>query len=129
MNEKTANLRDKIIFGAERDWNTASGGILHFDGLYIEALEKLVEKKLIHLDGAQNSSPRVRDFANFLKKYPKAYAHGYVVRKERSDTRVSLEGIGCHPEHVTEQMKKEFTALCKRADEFRVSGALFAWWD
>jgi hypothetical protein len=95
----------------------------------LPVLEKLVEERFVDPESRQNASPTVQAFLEFMRKYPSVTAHGYVVSPERPDYRVSIEGLFVAKKKVTPELKQEFINLCKDADELRMDGDLFSWWD
>lgn len=120
--------RDSIIFGEynEQDY---LGGTKRFENLSLKQLEELVEKDYIGLNECQNLSPPVQDFLEFMRKYPKVNAHGYVVSHKRDDYRTSIEGLSYHGE-VNKELLLDFVHLCRHADEFVAEEEeLFSWWD
>jgi hypothetical protein len=121
--------RDLILFGKEKDWKAEGNDIIRFSGLSVAQLRKLVEKGYADPDDAQNDSPSIKDFLEFMTKHSAVFAHGYVVSATRDDVRVSLEGLGCAAEFVTPALKDDFIELCHDADEFHFRMDLYAWWD
>ena len=117
--------RNKIIFNEETDVDC-----MRFTSLPLDKLELLVEKNFIDLEDCQNSSPSVREFLDFMRKYPGVCAHGYTISHKRSDYRVSLEGLIYDGIVSDNQMLKDFVNLCHKADDFSVGDhILYSWWD
>jgi hypothetical protein len=128
MNKNYAK-RDEIIFGKALEDNDYMGGIKVFGDLPHDKLQQLLDLDFADPDDAQNASPTIGKFLEFLKKHPEVKTHGYVVAPERDDYRVTIEGI--HYEGtISEELRKDFKDLCKGADE-KVIGKkkLFCWWD
>lgn len=121
------NRRDEILFAGHT--LRYSGGIERFDHLTLDRLELLVAENFIDLEGSQNCSPTAGEFLDFMRVYPMVMAHGYAVSNERSDYRVTLEGLQCPAAKVTEELRLAFVDLCRCADDISFRGALYAWWD
>lgn len=122
--------RNEIVFGDNIvEGESWLGGCRHFDELDLSQLKELVENQFIDLEDAQNCSPTVGDFLEFMEKYPKVLAHGYAVSYNRDDYRVSLEGLS-YKGRVTKELLKDFVYLCRHADEFNIEdNTLYSWWD
>ena len=121
---KDYKARSIIIYGDENADSRHS-----FDSLSLKQLDALITNDFIHPHDCHNYSPSVSDFMEFMKKYTGVVAIGHTVGPERSDYRVSLEGLRFSGE-VSKQMLLDFVDLCRRADEFAVSDdSLYAWWD
>lgn len=122
--------RDELVFGEAQDWSKSMGGIKRYQDLTVDCLEKLVEEGFADPEETQNDAPSIQEFLDFMKKYPQARAHGYVVSNERDDVRVSVEGLEVDRDDVTFELFREFVALCRFADEFDdCDNGLYAWWD
>ncbi len=122
--------RDRIVFGSTQPW--AANEIKRFSDMSIQKLEALIANKLIHLGGRQNSSPSVAEFADFMRSWPCALAHGYVVSPMRPDSRISIEGLRVPKEFTGPALALEFEELCNSADECHVPdehGDFHSWWD
>ena len=133
MNTKMQNksaLREEIIFGRPIAWGQEEiGGVVRFDGLFVEDLNLLFEEGLIDPDDCQNESPAAAIFFDFMKLFPDVYAHGYVVSPFRSDSRVTIEGLAFKG-NVSMDLRNAFVNLCREADDLRVGeSSLFSWWD
>lgn len=125
---KDVATRDKIIFGTESGVKYL-GGIRRFEGLTVDQLTELEEYGFLYLDDAQNYAPSVGEFIEFMKKFPEFTAHGYAVSVERSDYRVSIEGVEKHGEATPEELEA-FEDLFSDADEFTAtSEGLRCWYD
>ena len=106
------------------------GGICRYINLTVERLEELIKNNFIDLDEKQNSAPTVREFYEFMKKYPCVRAHGYAVDKSRSDYRVSIEGLHFTAHSITKELQLDFMKLCRKADELTCTDEkLYSWWD
>lgn len=122
-----AAARDKLIFG--RKYNPAEiYDIKRFENLSLTKLKKLIAGNFLELTDAQNAAPSIGEIYAFMKKYPKYKAHGYVVSINRSDYRVSLEGVekGTTADSLKEM--KDFAELFKDADDFNAA-KMYCWFD
>jgi hypothetical protein len=122
--------RNEIIFCDDAvEGELWLGGTRHFEELDLKQLKELAENQFIDLEDAQNCSPTAGDFLEFMEKYPKVTAHGYVVSHKRNDYRVSLEGLS-YKGRVNKELNKDFVYLCRHADEFVLEdNTLYSWWD
>ena len=119
--------RDTLIFG-EHDPQAYSGGIRRFEGLSLNKLKKLLELKFIDPEERQNYSPTTAEILRFMKRYPAYKAHGYVVTIDRSDYRVTLEGVSKEDFADSDKELMDFTELFKHADEFDPV-YMYCWYD
>ena len=119
--------RDSILFSETPSFG---GGIGRFFGLSLENLEKLINQNFIELDDCQNDAPSVNEIYMFMKMYPTVTAHGYAVTKERSDYRVSLEGVECtDPGTICDpNFMRDFTNTFRHADEFSLTSEIASCW-
>lgn len=128
MNKENVNERDMILFGEPYDKAKYQyGGVRHFSELTAEELKELVDKDFIDLEECQNCSPTTQDFMEFLEEHPEFTAHGYAVSPERSDYRITLEGIKSEVEPDMDILEA-FIEFCRFADDFSIH-PLYAWWD
>ena len=127
---KDYHKRNQIIFGDDNvDGDNWLGGTRFFSKLSLEQLEELVDNNFIDLQDAQNCSPTVEEFLEFMKEHAQFTAHGYAVSHNRDDYRASLEGIEFKGK-VSKNLMKDFIDLCRHADEIVCEdNKLFAWWD
>jgi hypothetical protein len=64
-----------------------------------------------------------------MKSNPKFTAHGYAVSHERSDYRVSIEGVSCNKPYTKKELA-DFVHLCRRVDDLVIEDKkLYSWWD
>ena len=123
MNKNEAK-RNQILYGKAKA-NDAE----RFSSLSLDNLVKLANEKFIDPEEAQNDSPTVQEFGEFMVKHPGVTAHGYSICRERDDYRVSLEGIEFKGE-VSIELMSDFVQFCNGADELVTEpNHLFAWWD
>ena len=94
LNDQEAAERDEMIFGIY-DPEDYYGGVRNFEGVPPETIAKLVEKGYADPEEAQNSSPSIQEFLDFCGQHPEMglTLSGYVVSKDRSDCRVTVDGI------------------------------------
>lgn len=124
---KDQHTRD-VILGIEHQ--KYIGGLTNFINLDLEKLEKLIKENFINLDQKQNNSPPVQEFYEFMKKNPCVKAHGYAVSSDRSDYRVSIEGLHYVESNISGDLQLEFAKFCRTADSFTcTSEKLYSWWD
>lgn len=91
-----ANEREQIIFGRNYDpENYKAGGVCRFNHLDLEKVLRLVDKGYLSPEDTQNYSPKAGEFIRFVQEHNPALwsFHGYVVSRERDDSRVTIEGI------------------------------------
>lgn len=125
---KNQDLRDQIIFKDKSP--NYMGGVAGFKRLCIWELEELIKNNFIDLDDSQNDSPTAKEFYEFVKNNGfSGDFHGYVVEKNRSDYRVTIEGIKINSE-IEKDTLIQFANLCRHADEFIcTSNNLYCWYD
>ena len=124
--------RDSIIFGNNNP--QYGGGVAYFEKLSVQKLRLLVDENLADPEDYQNESPLIKEFLEFGEKYPNYVTYrGYVVEHERSDYRVSIDGIDISYENnEPTSLINDFTKLFKGADEFIVEKDfkyLYCWYD
>jgi len=122
---KDMKRRDEIL-GISSEY---LGGTAHYKPISLDVLEQLIKEDFVNLDECQNSSPSINEFLEFMKENPKVKAHGYVVHSDRSDYRLSIEGLWVDEEDVTNELKITFMEWNRFADEFNVKDNLRSWWD
>lgn len=121
--------RDEILFGDKYDRDKYFCGTRQFNDLDVDSLTKLVELRYIDLAEHQNESPTVAEILDFMQKHPLFQCHGYAVELERSDYRVSIEGVRRNGA-VTMEMLVDFLSLFNGADKMVVSDDyLYCWYD
>ena len=118
--------RDTIIFG-DYEPDKYLGGTRDFKGMNVETLKKMVEMKFADPDEAQNGSPRIEEFIDFMESNEGYKVDGYVVTDQRADYRVSVEAIEKDGKIDTMEDLEAFIDFARCADEFDKSG--YAWWD
>ena len=133
-------LRDRILFGNPIDWEQRTlppGCSERFDKLDLEGLETLLESGLIRPESTMNGTPRVQDFADFLRAMRSQsvdfYLEGFTFdpRYEKTEFSVAIEGIvreGTYSAEIGFAFAK-FIAPWK-PDELSLDPELLrAWWD
>jgi len=128
VRNKNEKARDMLIFG-EYNKDKYSGGIRPYDALTVEQLKDLHESGFLDLETAQNYSPSIGEFIEFMENHDNFVAHGYVVSVERDDYRVSVEGIKKEGD-ISEQDIIDFATFARYADDFICDKEkLYCWWD
>lgn len=129
---KNQSLRDNILYPFFKSTEYC-GGIRHFSGVTYEALVQLFDGEFVDPEETQNNSPSTNEFLSFLKTHQNFTVHGYVVEKERSDYRVSIEGLELksHPiRNIGLEDTVDFINFSKCADELSASLThLRSWYD
>lgn len=127
---RTMKQLDKVrhaILGLEYDDKPYD--IKRIELITLKQLLKLKEKEFIDLEEAQNSSPTIGEFIDFMTLYPKFKAHGYIVTPDRSDYRISLEGLQTE-EKLTKIEMVAFSNKFHNADDFWIEEhSAYCWWD
>lgn len=132
---KDVTERDTLIFGQPINWESNSGGIASFSGIHLPTLKKLIDLGFADPEEAQNDSPTIGAFLEFMSVYPNVTVLGYVVSPNREDCRVSVEGIECSLGIMGLEDKEDkvqmcaMLDLCKYADELAFDYSFYAWWD
>lgn len=95
LTEEQFDERDKIVelFVDKTYCDGWIGGVKHFKGMPVDILKKLVKKGYADPEEYQNSAPTTAEFIEFCEKHLEFRLHGYIVKRERPDTRISIEGI------------------------------------
>lgn len=108
---------------------TYGGGYYGIHKMDINQLNMLLDEKFIDPEECQNCSPSTMEFKEFMEAYPNVTAHGYIISPDRSDYRVTIEGLEYNG-HVTRKMMEEFTELFRHADDFTCNrNCLYCWYD
>lgn len=118
--------RDEIIFG-EYNPNTYSGGVRYFYGMNLDTLNKLIELGFVDLDEAQNNSPTIDEFIEWMENHDGYIVNGYVVSDKREDYRLSIVSIKKTEKIEDKDELVEFIEAFRNADVFDIDG--YAWWD
>jgi len=105
------------------------GGVMRFAEMDYDTLQWMVDNRFADPEERQNDSPSISEFLKFLKLLPNFRAIGYVVDKERSDYRLSVEGIT--GDNLAAIDIIDFVNFAREADEFEINldGTCRAWWD
>lgn len=131
IRQDITDQRDEIIFGERYEFKKYPGGLRRFEKLTLLQINQLDEIGILDMDDCQNDSPTMGEMIEFLRsrKTDGWYVHGYCICPERSDFRITFEGIG----KTTPPSKKDiidFTSLFRWADEFYVGAdGLRCWYD
>ena len=125
---KDVKRRDKIIFGSYEKSKYA-GGVRRYENLNLRTLKLLIAENFADPCEAQNCCPSIGEILKFMEKYPDYTAHGYVVGIDRSDYRVSIEGVYKPHPADSEVELIEFEELFKDADEMEMDIEMYCWFD
>jgi hypothetical protein len=121
--------RDELL-GLNITWSKDNvDEAISIESIPLPVLEELLKGQFIHPEDRQNASPTARQFLEFMRKYPVAVAHGYAISPERSDYRITIEGLRVPAKDVTPELRQSFSDLCRDADELTTDGDLYSWWD
>lgn len=105
------------------------GGTFQFDSMTAEMGRQLITEGLMDPESSQNYSPTNEEFVQFMEANHEFVAHGYVVSPERSDARVSIEGVrsGVYPDRDS---ILRFVEMFRSADEFDIDDdGMYCWFD
>lgn len=128
-----ADEREQIVFQRSYDpKHYEYGGTCRFSNLPLEKIEALIEKGFLSPRDCQNSSPTAEEFIVFAKRHnPSNWSfHGYVVSPERSDCRVTIEGIESNGP-LTKDDLIDFLLLVSSADDLVADRdkPVYCWYD
>jgi hypothetical protein len=133
-------LRDRILFGQPIDWQQRKlppGCSEHFNTLDLDGLEALLQAGFILPQSTMNGTPKVQDFADFLRAMRSQsidfYLEGFAFDPgyENTEFSVALEGIRREGTYSAEIgfAFAQFVAPWK-PDELSLEPELLrAWWD
>ncbi len=122
------NARDNILFCSDYAEEDYIGGIKRFQDLNGESLIQLIFMGAANPFDAQNDSPYLGEFCEFLNDHPNFTCHGYAVSGERPDVGVSVEGLYCSD--FSEKDVLDFYRMCSSADSIKETDvSLYSWWD
>lgn len=126
---KDVDTRDRIVFGIKYNPEAYMGGIRRFKNLTYEELVKLRDCNFLDPYDAQNYAPTIEEIMEFMKNHSGFTAHGYVVSPERSNYRLSIEGVEKEG-NITNSDKGAFIELFGDADELTMDDNwLYCWFD
>ena len=124
------DLRDMLLFGEAYDKSKYMGGVRYFKNLTTEGIHDLLNHNFIEADECQNNSPTTQGFLEYMEEWPGYYAHGYAVSFDRSDVRVTIEGIAKEGVFIERSELIAFVERFRYADEFVVGDRnLRCWYD
>lgn len=131
IRQDITDQRDQIIFGENYNSEKYLGGVRSFDELTLIQISQLAELGILDMDECQNDSLTIGEMIGFLRdrKTDGWYAHGYCVSLDRSDFRITFEGIGKRTPPSREDII-DFSMLFRWADEFYVGNdGVRCWYD
>lgn len=128
-----SDTRDMIIFGTIVEWENSMGGAQRFHNLTTEKLQQLVSQGFANPAHAQNFSPTINDLLEFAQRQAsngfEFTFEGYVISPQRSDYRVSIDGL-CYRGICSTELIFDFQEFVGTPDELDIdSDYLRAWWD
>ena len=129
MLNKDIETRDMLIFGSYEQ-EKYTGGIRRFEGLSAQTLGLLLKLGFTDPGDSQNGAPAASEMHAFLCKYPDYTAHGYAVGIDRSDYRVSIEGVVKDHGYDSDRERMDFVRRFRDADELEAGRTrMFCWYD
>ena len=130
LSDEEANERDWLIFDGPYNPSKYLGGVRYFDHLEVQKAWILIQKGYLNRMECQNNSPTAEDMLHFCEQSTGSWTlHGYAVVKDRSDCRISIEGIdGVGPFSVDTIIA--FSERFRDADEFHIdTESAHCWYD
>ncbi len=128
---RQANERDEILFGEPYNKTKYCGGCRRFDALSAEDAQKLMTLGFIDPEDTQNCSPTAQEILDFcLDGSGKWQIHGYAISIDRSDCRVTFEGLQSDGP-LTASEALDFVMEFRFADELCAEdgGGAWCWYD
>ena len=127
---KDVAARDKMLgIDTTKDGKKFPGGTTRISGVTLTQLEKLLTEKFADPEEQQNDCPPIGEILEFIELHPDFTAHGYVTGIQRSDYRVSLEGVDLDRPPTKEEIV-DFVKTFRYADELDVlDDRLHCWFD
>jgi hypothetical protein len=120
--------RDEIINGG-RGKRDGGYDVYHFEGMTLKTLKLLFKENFIDPNEQQNCAPSCGTILKFMEANKRFTCHGYVVSPERSDYRVSIEGVEL-TKKPTVADKDNFVETFRMADEFTCNeNGCYCWYD
>lgn len=83
-----------------------------------ETARKLIEAGFADPEDSQNDSPTFLEMVEFCEKHPGFTIHGYTIGEDRSDARVTAEGVG--GEAANADAALDFAEAFRFADDFNI---------
>lgn len=119
--------RRNEILGIKNEQYT--GSCMSVYGITLDSLNQLIEEEFIDLNESQNYSPTTEEIRDFMAAHSNydIKAYGYMITPNRSDYRVTLEGIEYAGE-VTMDLAIDFVNMFRGADEFDLTENGFSCW-
>jgi len=106
-----------------------SEDLFHFRDLPVEVVGRLIEECFLAPDDHQNQAPTTCEFFAFMQRHPEVKAHGYAVNLQRTDYRITIEGVSYRGE-LSRELWREAEQLFAEADEFQLGyNRLYVWYD
>jgi hypothetical protein len=115
--------RDRLIFGICVDWEEQVGGIKNFYHLTIPQLEQLIIQRFANPSDRHNLAPAIGTFLEFGRTQEcdglEVNFIGYAVDPQRSDYRVSIQGINCQGD-IREVQIEQFSQFTQFSSELTI---------
>jgi len=107
--------RDALLFGAQASEDYSCR---NFSGLGRGTFRALISERFLNPLESHNESPQYGEFLRFMEKHPQAkiFAIGYAIGLERSDYRISIEGL--EGKELSDEALRDFDSSFSNADEF-----------
>jgi hypothetical protein len=127
-----SQTRDCLIFGISVDWEDQAGGIKNFYHLTIPQLEQLIAQRFANPDDRHHHAPAIATFLEFGRMQEcgglEVNFIGYAVDPQRSDYRISIQGINCQG-GIHESQIEQFSQFTQCSSELTLElGRLRAMW-
>jgi len=105
------------------------GGVETIKGVKLDVVEQLIDQRFADPDEAQNNSPTISGFVDFMREHPRAVLNGYAVESRRFDYRVSFDCI-LLPDPSEAEVAEFARCFAGSSDDFGVGeDDVWAWWD
>lgn len=115
---KDIAFRDKIIFGKYRPNMYKFTKLRKFDGLDVNALSQLIDENFADPDCCKELAPTISEVYDFMTRYPKYKAHGYVTSLESNKYGVFIEGVDKGEPHETIDEFQDYMNVFRFSDTF-----------
>lgn len=132
INLAEAEEREQLLF--HRPYEPGKyrmGGCCSFDELSVADAKELMHRGFIDPEDTQNSSPTMQEFLDFCDDGTGIWTlHGYAVSPDRTDCRITFEGVRSSGPLSAEQTV-DFLMTFRDADELYggVNETAYCWYD
>ena len=112
----------------------ARGGYLHFENKTLSSIKTLIAEGFLELNGSQNKGPTIAEMLRVAEEIGDGGItfEGYVISAERSDCRITLDGLNIHKNNIeaSEDLKQTLEKWAESADEVtKFTDSVRLWWD